>query len=65
MTADGQPVVAAGVFYFAGRSFLATTGARIKSAADGTIITAVAGGRVYGLKTQAITGTVTAIVSFK
>jgi hypothetical protein len=35
--------------HVAGRTLLATTGKRIKSAADGTTITAVAGGRVCGL----------------
>jgi len=47
-----QPVVAVGVVYCAGKVFRATTGKRIRSAVDGVPVTAVSGGRVYGLLTS-------------
>jgi len=55
--AQGQsPIVSSGVIYCSGRTFYVTTGKRITSAADGTSVTSVAGGRVYGLQAQPITG---------
>ena len=63
---SGQPVVAAGVVYFAGRAFRATTGARIKNAADGLQVTTVAGGRVYGLRFGTpVSNQPTAVESYK
>ena len=65
-TAFAPPiVVAAGVVYFNGRSYLATTGKRIKSAADGTAVTSVSGGRIYSLIVSPVTGYATAIRSYK
>jgi hypothetical protein len=58
------PIVAASVVYCSGSTFYATTGKRISSAADGTPVTSVAGGRVYGLQTEPVTG-VRDVVSFK
>jgi hypothetical protein len=60
-----QPVVAVGVVYVAGESLLATTGNRLVSAADGTLITAVSGGRAYGLRYDATAELWDSIVSFK
>ena len=60
-----QPLVAAGVVYVAGESFLATTGKRLLSAADGTLTTAVSGGRAYSLRYDATLELWDSIVSFK
>lgn len=65
-TAFAPPIVlAAGVVYFNGRSYLATTGKRIRSAADGSAVTSVSGGRIYSVIVSPVTGFVTAIRSYK
>jgi outer membrane protein assembly factor BamB len=43
------PRVTSGVVYCAGHTYREPTGARLTSAADGTGITSIAGGRLYGL----------------
>jgi PQQ-like domain len=53
-----QPLVADGVVYFAGQAFRVSNGKRIKSAADGTVVSSVSGGRVYA-------STAAGVVSYK